>query len=71
MNEGWFDQHMPDLNQDNVFLSQYIIQNNIWWIENYHIDGFRLDTYPYSDLQFLTNWAEAINYEYPGFGFFG
>ena len=71
MNEGWFDQHMPDLNQDNVFLSQYIIQNNIWWIENYHIDGFRLDTYPYSDLQFLTNWAKAINYEYPGFGFFG
>ena len=71
MNDGWFDFHMPDLNQSNPFLAQYIIQNNIWWIEKYHIDGFRLDTYPYSDLDFLINWATAINYEYPGFGIFG
>lgn len=71
MNEGWFDVHMPDLNQDNPFLTNYLIQNNIWWIENYHIDGFRLDTYPYSDLNFLTKWSEAINYEYPNFGIFG
>ncbi len=71
MNEGWFDEHMPDLNQDNPFVTNYLIQNNIWWIENYHIDGFRLDTYPYSDLKFLTKWSEAINYEYPNFGIFG
>jgi neopullulanase len=71
MNEGWFDGHMPDLNQDNKFLSEYIIQNNIWLIENYHIDGFRLDTYPYSDLDFLVDWAAAVENEYPGFGVFG
>jgi len=71
MNEGWFDGHMPDLNQDNALLSKYIIQNNIWWVENYHIDGFRLDTYPYSDLDFLVDWAAAIEKEYPGFGIFG
>lgn len=71
MNEGWFDVHMPDLNQDNPFLAKYIIQNNIWWIENYHIDAFRLDTYPYSDLDFLVDWSAAINYEYPNFGIFG
>jgi len=71
MNEGWFDKHMPDLNQDNPFLAKYIIQNNIWWIETFHVDGFRLDTYPYSDLAFLQQWALAIEKEYPGFGIFG
>lgn len=71
MNEGWFDHHMPDLNQDNPYLAKYIIQNNIWWIESYQLDGFRLDTYPYSDLQFLQDWAQAVLYEYPGFGIFG
>ena len=71
MNEGWFDFHMPDLNQDNPYLSKYIIQNNIWWIETYEVDGFRLDTYPYSDLKFLQDWALAINRQYPGFGVFG
>ncbi len=71
MNEGWFDHHMPDLNQDNPYLSKYIIQNNIWWIETYHVDGFRLDTYPYSDLKFLQDWAQAVLREYPGFGIFG
>ncbi len=71
MNEGWFDFHMPDLNQDNPYLAKYLTQNNIWWIETYQIDGFRLDTYPYSDLNFLSNWAIAIEKEYPGFGIFG
>lgn len=71
MNEGWFDHHMPDLNQDNPYLAKYIIQNNIWWIESYQIDGFRLDTYPYSDLKFLQDWAQAVLQEYPGFGIFG
>ena len=71
MNEGWFDKHMPDLNQDNAFTANYLIQNNIWWIENYQVDGFRLDTYPYSDLNFLIQWKKAIDAEYPGFGIFG
>ncbi|HMZ89488.1 MAG TPA: glycoside hydrolase family 13 protein [Chitinophagales bacterium] len=71
MNEGWFDKHMPDLNQENPYLAKYIIQNNIWWIETYHVDGFRLDTYPYSDLSFLQDWGVAIQKEYPGFGIFG
>ncbi|HNF68806.1 MAG TPA: alpha-amylase family glycosyl hydrolase, partial [Chitinophagales bacterium] len=66
MNEGWFDKHMPDLNQENPYLAKYIIQNNIWWIETYHVDGFRLDTYPYSDLSFLQDWGVAIQKEYPG-----
>lgn len=70
MSDGWFDTQMPDLNQRNPFLATYLIQNNIWWVEFAHVDAFRMDTYPYSDLQFLIQWKKAIDTEYPGFGFF-
>lgn len=71
MSNGWFDKQMPDLNPSNTFMAKYFIQNNIWWIEYAHIDGFRVDTYPYGDLQFLIDWRKAIEKEYPGFGMFG
>ncbi len=70
-NEGWFDEHMPDLNQDNPLLGRYLIQNNIWWIEYAGIDAFRLDTYAYSDPDFLEKMGAAIHREYPGFFLFG
>ncbi len=66
-NNGWFDLSMPDLNQQNIFLAKYLIQNTIWWIESSGIDGIRLDTQPYSDMQFLVDWMQAINKEYPEF----
>ncbi len=70
-NEGWFDEHMPDLNQANPLLATYLIQNNIWWIEYAGIDAFRLDTYAYSDPEFLEKMARAIRKEYPDFFLFG
>ncbi len=69
--EGWFDHHMPDLNQDQPHLATYLIQNNIWWIETAQLAGFRMDTYAYSDNDFLSKWGRAIFKEYPNFGAFG
>jgi glycosidase len=68
---GWFVDEMPDLNQKNPFLANYIIQNTLWWIEYAGLDGIREDTYPYADPQFLANWAEAILNEYPDFNIVG
>ncbi len=48
MLSGWFDTSMPDLNQKNELLANYLIQNSIWWIEYAGLDGIRMDTYPYS-----------------------
>lgn len=70
MSDGWFDKHMPDLNQKNPFLANYLIQNAIWWIETTGIDGFRVDTYAYTDLDFSKRWVKAIKYEYPKFSIF-
>lgn len=67
MLEGWFDKHMPDLNQRNPKLARYLIQNSIWWIEYSGIDAYRIDTYPYNDQEFMRNWSKAILDEYPNF----
>lgn len=70
-NDGWFAEVMPDLNQRNKFLSTYLIQNNIWWIEYLGLSGIRQDTYPYSDAQFMTDWSCAIMTEYPNMNIVG
>lgn len=70
-NEGWFVADMPDLNQRNPFMANYITQNSIWWIETAQLSGIRQDTYPYPDKDFMSNWAGAIRYEYPGFTIVG
>jgi len=71
MVNGWFDSQMADLNQENPFVQQYLIQSHIWWIEYAGLDGFRLDTYAYNDLPFMAQWAKRITKEYPKFTFFG
>ena len=71
MSDGWFVKSMPDLNQKNPFLAKYLIQNSIWWIESTGIDGFRIDTYAYSDLTFMSNLMAAVKREYPNFNAVG
>lgn len=68
---GWFDKHMPDLNQKNQILATYLIQNTIWWIEFSGIDGIRVDTQPYPDKDFMADWSEAIMTQYPNFNIVG
>jgi glycosidase len=62
---------MPDLNQNYTFLANYLIQNSIWWIEYADLSGFRIDTYPYIDKNFLSIWSKRIATEYPRFNFVG
>lgn len=69
--EGWFVRAMPDLNQRNSFMANYLIQNSIWWIETLGLSGIRQDTYPYPDKAFMADWAGAIMREYPDFSIVG
>ncbi|WP_224995632.1 glycoside hydrolase family 13 protein [Cesiribacter sp. SM1] len=71
MMDGWFDSHMPDVDQDNPFVRNYITQSHIWWIEYAGLDGFRLDTYAYNNPEYMAEWGRAIKEEYPQFTFFG
>lgn len=69
--DGWFVETMPDLNQRNTLLATYLIQNAIWWIEYAGIDGIRMDTYPYPDKDFMSDWTCAVMNEYPNFNIVG
>lgn len=68
---GWFVQEMPDLNQKNELLADYLIQNTIWWIEYSGIDGIRMDTYVYPDQQYMARWAKEVLEAYPDFNIVG
>ena len=65
--KGWFDSTMPDLNQDNPLVETYLIQNSLWWIAYFGIDGIRMDTYPYPEKNMMSRWAARVTDEFPGF----
>lgn len=71
MQKGWFDHHMPDLNQHNPLLATFLIQNSIWWVEYAQLDGIRMDTHPYPYKDFMSNWCKAVMTEYPNFNIVG
>ncbi len=69
--DGWFVESMPDLNQRNPHLMKYLIQNSIWWIEDSKINGIRMDTYPYADMDAMAEWIKAVERESPNFNIVG
>jgi glycosidase len=69
--DGWFVKSMPDLNQNNPLVLNYLIQNALWWIEYADLDGFRVDTYPYGDKEGVAKWTKSITDEYPNFNIVG
>ena len=69
--EGWFVPGMPDLNQHNPHVMNYLVQNSIWWIETVGIDGIRMDTYPYAYEGPMARWMKRLDNEYPNFNVVG
>lgn len=69
--DGWFDTSMPDMNQSNPLLLNYLIQNTIWWVEFAQLDGLRVDTYSYNDKDAIAKWTKAIMDEYPNLNMVG
>ncbi len=69
--DGWFVPTMPDMNQRNPLVADYLIQNSIWWIESVNLGGIRMDTYSYSDMGFMSAWTCAVMNEYPNFNMCG
>lgn len=69
--DGWFDKRMPDLNQRNPHVANYLIQQAIWWVEYAGIDDFRIDTYTYSDQDFMSRWCAEMLKEYPNMNMVG
>lgn len=71
MADGWFTLQMPDLNQSNPFMANFLIQHAIWTVEQFGIDGWRIDTYAYNDLNFMNRCNKALLDEFPKLTMFG
>ncbi|MEZ0606882.1 glycoside hydrolase family 13 protein [Fibrella sp. WM1] len=69
--DGWFVPHLPDLNQNNPFVANYLIQHAIWSVEEFALDAWRIDTYMYNDQPFMNRCNAALQAEYPGMYTFG
>lgn len=65
--EGWFANVLPDMNQENPDVAQYLIQNALWWAEETGVDGYRLDTFPYASRSFWAEFHAALKKAYPRF----
>ena len=63
--QGWFANILPDLNQENLAVAEYLTQNAIWWTEETGLDGIRLDTFPYVDRHFWHGFHKELHTLYP------
>lgn len=71
LTHGWFAPNMPDLNLQNPLLFDYLKQVYIYWIERANIDGMRVDTYPYNDINTAAKFIQSIRNEYPNINVVG
>jgi glycosidase len=71
MSDGWFTRFMPDLNQHNPYVANFLIQHALWSVEEFGVDGWRIDTYIYNDLEFMNRCNQALLDEYPNISLFG
>ena len=68
---GWFVPFLPDLNQKNPFVANFLIQHALWTTEYFDIDAWRIDTYIYNDMEFMNRCNKAILDEHPTMLLFG
>ena len=71
MSDGWFTEQMPDMDQSNPYVANFLIEHAIWCVEEFGVDGWRIDTYSYNDLLFMNRCNKALLDEYPKLTMFG
>lgn len=60
LSDGAFDYTMPDLDQSNPRVARYLKQYTVWWIRTLGLNGLRIDTYAYSDQNFMRDLVQTV-----------
>jgi glycosidase len=63
--DGWFNDDLPDMNQEQPEVARYEIQNSLWWVGMTGIDGIRQDTIQYMPRFFIRQLSDALHRQYP------
>jgi glycosidase len=63
--DGWFNDDLPDMNQEEPEVARYEIQNALWWIGVTGLDAIRQDTIQYMPRSFIRDLSNALHRQYP------
>lgn len=63
--QQWEEMDLPVVNQTNEWLEKYLIQQTIWWVETFSLDGIRLEKTPRNHPAFINSWLSALHDNYP------
>jgi len=63
--DGWFNDDLPDMNQEQSEVARYEIQNALWWIGTTGLDGIRQDTIQYMPREFIRDLSNSLRRQYP------
>jgi glycosidase len=63
--DGWFNDDLPDMNQEEPEVARYEIQNSLWWIGETGLDAIRQDTIQYMPRFFIRDLSNALHRQYP------
>ncbi|HET6975916.1 MAG TPA: alpha-amylase family glycosyl hydrolase [Pyrinomonadaceae bacterium] len=63
--DGWFNDDLPDMNQEEPEVVRYEIQNALWWAGFTGIDAIRQDTIQYMPRFFIRDLSNALHQQYP------
>ena len=63
--DGWFNDDLPDMNQEQPEVARYEIQNALWWIGATGLDAIRQDTIQYMPREFIRNLSDSLHRQYP------
>ena len=63
--DGWFNDDLPDMNQEQPEVARYEIQNSLWWIGATGLDAVRQDTIQYMPREFIRDLSNSLHRQYP------
>ena len=59
--DGVFSSYMPDVNWKNRNASEQFIEDALWWLEEFDLDGARIDAVKHVDDLAITNLVDRIS----------
>lgn len=63
--DGWFNDDLPDMNQEQHEVARYEIQNALWWVGVTGLDAIRQDTIQYMPREFIRDLSNSLHRQYP------
>ncbi len=57
----WFTEYLPDYNHRNPQLLEILIEDALWWVDTFDLDGFRVDATKHIESNYLRLLRRALD----------